>query len=80
MTLLDTNGDGHIDMTEFLVAIRVSLLFITLEKLGVRIQIKRQEEYLAFPFQKAIKRLLATASISTKTSFGVYKLLTLTIF
>lgn len=24
MTILDTNGDGHIDMTEFLVAIRVS--------------------------------------------------------
>ena len=28
MTLLDTNGDGCIDMTEFLVAIRVSKLFI----------------------------------------------------
>ena len=24
MTLLDTNNDGHIDVTEFLVAIRVS--------------------------------------------------------
>ena len=24
MQLLDTNGDGHIDVTEFLVAIRVS--------------------------------------------------------
>ena len=24
MTVLDTNGDGHIDMNEFLVAIRVS--------------------------------------------------------
>ena len=25
MTLLDTNNDGHIDVTEFLVAIRVSI-------------------------------------------------------
>merc|ERR1712176_107035 len=25
MTILDTNGDGHIDMTEFLVAIRGTL-------------------------------------------------------
>ena len=24
MQILDTNGDGHIDMTEFLVAVRVS--------------------------------------------------------
>lgn len=38
MTVLDTNGDGHIDMTEFLVAIRVSFFFLAvLTPLGVKI-------------------------------------------
>ena len=68
MTILDTNGDGHIDMTEFLVAVRVSTIFlIQLFELEFKLSGK-MSIYAKIGFIKLSAILFATdINIRTKT-------------